>query len=71
MNDVPSYGAESTGTGAPEDSDMSEVCREALERVYYDWWAENDHALSLGAPGDVADLRFRLNAAFAKSCKSS
>ncbi len=40
--------------------------REALERTYYDWWAENCHALDMGLPGDVLDLRQRLNAAFAK-----
>ena len=41
--------------------------RGAVDRVYYDWWADNDHALSLGLPGDVLELRERLNAAFAKA----
>lgn len=45
--------------------------RRALEAAYYSWWAENDHALSMGHPGDVLALRLRLNAAFANSRKSS
>jgi hypothetical protein len=42
-----------------------------LGAVFDDWRAENDSALSLGATGDVFHLRLRLNAAFAKSCRSS
>lgn len=42
----------------------------ALEDAFYEWWSENNHALSLGHPGDVAGLRERLNAAFAKSSTS-
>lgn len=45
--------------------------REAVDRVFYDWWADNDHALSLGLPGDVLELRQRLNAAFAKASNCS
>jgi len=45
--------------------------REAVDRVYYDWWADNDHALSMGLPGDVLELRERLNAAFAKASNCS
>jgi hypothetical protein len=48
-----------------------DLLREALDRIFYDWWADNDHALSLGLPGDVLELRERLNAAFAKSTSCS
>jgi hypothetical protein len=50
---------------------VDDLCRDALEIAYYDWWGDNHHALSLGAPGDVLDLRLRLNAAFANSLHSS
>jgi hypothetical protein len=43
----------------------------AVDRVFYDWWADNDHALSLGLPEDVLELRERLNAAFAKASSCS
>lgn len=43
----------------------------ALERAFYDWWAENGHALDNGVPGDVYDLRLRLNAAFANASTSA
>jgi hypothetical protein len=45
--------------------------KELLEREFYDWWAHNDYLLRVGLPGDVEDLRLRLNAAFAKSRRSS
>ncbi len=50
---------------------LPDPVREALERVYYDWWGENYYALELGLPGDVLDLREKLNAAFAKASSSS
>ena len=55
----------SDGPAPPEDA------RAALEQAFYDWWADNHHALSLGAAGDVLDLRFRLNDAFANSSSFS
>lgn len=54
----------SKSAGAPA------AVKEALESAYYDWWAENDSVLSSGLPGDVFDLRLRLNAAFANSLTS-
>lgn len=51
-------------TGAPVD--IVEI-RLALEDEFNDWRAENDYLLSVGLPGDVSDLRFRLNAAFTKA----
>ena len=74
------------GTGAPAGGDFvtpddfvesgssskkGELCHEALEAAFYDWWADNHEALSLGAAGDVLGLRLRLNAAFANSLHSS
>jgi hypothetical protein len=41
--------------------------RLALEDEFYDWRSKNDYLLSVGLPGDVSDLRLRLNAAFAKA----
>ncbi len=49
------------------DVGVAENFRSALETAFYEWWAENDHALLNGAPGDVLDLRLRLNAAFPNS----
>ena len=43
----------------------------AVEEEFYDWWAENDHSISLGSSGDVLSLRLRLNAAWANACTSS
>jgi hypothetical protein len=54
----------------PSPSTAADLYGEALETVFYDWWADNHEALSLGASGDVADLRLRLNAAFANSLHS-
>ncbi len=61
------YASESTAMSASAD----DLLREALEAAFYNWWAENHEALSLGAAGDVLDLRLRLNAASANSLHSS
>ena len=80
MDDVHSPSLDSVEAGAPG-SCYGDICveppygtpavieplRDAIDRVFYDWWADNDHALSLGLPGDVLELRERLNAAFAKA----
>jgi hypothetical protein len=57
----------------PPYSTVAEIdpLRQALESVYYDWWGENDYLLSMGLPGDVLELRERLNAAFAKASSCS
>ena len=55
----------------PLPNPLPDPMREALEHVYYDWWGENYYALELGLPGDVLDLREKLNAAFAKASSSS
>ena len=52
-------------------SPLPDPLKEALERIYYDWSGENHYALEMGLPGDVLDLRDRLNAAFAKASSSS
>jgi hypothetical protein len=36
---------------------------------FYDWWAENTYMLENGLPGDVLNLRDRLNEAFAEASK--
>jgi hypothetical protein len=58
--------------GAPgKKNEPISLLRKELEREYYEWWAENDYLLRVGLPGDVTDLRLRLNAAFVKACNSS
>jgi hypothetical protein len=54
--------------GAP--AEIVEI-RLALENEFNDWRAQNDYLLSTGLPGDVLDLRLRLNAAFAKASSSA
>jgi len=44
---------------------------EAAEELFFGWWAKNGHFLSVGLPGDLVDLRLRLNAAFANLSISS
>ena len=44
--------------------------RLALEEVFQDWRADNHSALDAGLPGDVLDLRLRLNAASANALMS-
>jgi hypothetical protein len=41
-----------------------------MEEEFFRWWAENDHFLCAGVAGDLADLRSRLNAAWAKALSS-
>ncbi len=59
---------ESAGTGW---RDTDELKRDAIEAAFHDWWARNSQYLAVGLPGDVLDLRLRLNAAAAKSYTSS
>ena len=39
--------------------------RQALEAAFMDWYGSNYNILDVGLPGDVYDLRDKLNAAFA------
>jgi hypothetical protein len=55
----------------PASRPPSDAEREAVEETFFDWWAENFHALEAGLPGDVLDLRLRLNAALTKASNSS
>lgn len=55
---------------SPEIDESTDAEREALEHAFYDWWADNAHALDTGYCGDVFDLRLRLIAAFPNSCNS-
>jgi hypothetical protein len=63
------YGDYGESCAEPSYCTVAEIdpLREAVDRIYYDWWTDNDHSLSLGLPGDVLELRERLNAAFAKA----
>lgn len=45
--------------------------REALEAVYLDWLADNNHIIALGGWGDVVDLAQRLTIASANFVISS
>lgn len=38
-----------------------------MTEAFFDWLAENHRFLDVGLPGDLLDLRSRLNAAFAKA----
>ena len=40
---------------------------EAINEEFYEWWADNDHAMQTGYCGDVLGLLLRLNAAFQKA----
>ena len=68
-----SYGDFFVGEALPSgdmSSPASDPLKEALEGAYYDWWGDNYHSLDVGMPGDVLDLRDKLNAAFAKASNS-
>lgn len=54
--------------GAPAKTSAS---LEAMALEFRDWWSENAYLLDVGLTGDLDDLRFRLNAAFANSSISS
>lgn len=41
-----------------------------LEKAFYEWWADNHGALSLGSTGDVLSLLESLSAAAAKASTS-
>ncbi len=51
--------------GAPETPPPNVV--EAMKNEFNDWWADNAYLLDVGLPGDLVDLRLRLNAAFAET----
>jgi hypothetical protein len=57
--------------GAPKDEIT--VTAEMIEQMtaeFFDWWAENNHLLDCGLPGDLLALRLRLNTAFANASSS-
>lgn len=68
--DCESQSAAKTTPAAGAPREIVEI-KLALEDEFNDWRAENDYLLSTGLPGDVFDLRLRLNAAFAKASSSA
>jgi hypothetical protein len=57
----------------PGDYSLEELerVRPALEAAFYQWWAENDHALVNGHAGDVVHLFAALSAAAMKASVTS
>jgi hypothetical protein len=62
----------SGAAGAPRNEiEITPEMIDALEEAFIEWWGENDYLLRVGLPGDVVDLRLRLNAALANSLISA
>jgi hypothetical protein len=60
------------GAGAPgNEIEVTPEMIEALNDAYYEWSGDNGYLLDVGLPGDLLDLRSRLNAAYANASISA